>query len=180
MNGYMKLALLLLCFLGGAALGVKFEHAEVVKVELEYSQKIAKQKTEAAAVLDKETKRADAATAVAANLRATQEMKDADNLKLVQALQLDLRTAHARSAGRMRDPNAAGCGSGSGVPAPQSPASASGGTTDGPAAGGLLSESLTGLLDKLTFEADKINVAYIACRADNAALRAFLTEPEVK
>lgn len=87
-----------------------------------------------------------------------------------------LRSA-AGPAGRLRDPNAKGCGRG-GESAASTPASGPvSGPTDPAQADGLLSAQLTGLLQRLTREADDINDAYATCRADALNLRALLAPP---
>lgn len=100
----------------------------------------------------------------------TQELKDANHQKTVENLSDRLRTL-AGAAGRLRDPHAAGCGAGGGG-TPGEAAPAPGGRPGDPAeAGGLLSAELGGLLQRLTREADDINVAYASCRADAYAVR---------
>lgn len=105
------------------------------------------------------------------DLKNTQEIRDAQNRKAVAALSDRLRAAGGPTL-RLRDPfQIGGCGGGGGSPAPQGASSAVG-SGDNPAeAGGLLSAQLTGLLGRLTREADDINVAYISCRADAQSLR---------
>lgn len=102
--------------------------------------------------------------------RYSQEVANATNRKTVAELGAQLRDL--APDGRLRDPNAAGgCGGGSG--------GAEAGTTAGPAAGagnagpasGLLSTELSGLLQRLAEEADEVNLAYIACRADAYSTR---------
>lgn len=116
------------------------------------------------------TSRAEQALQTAKN---TQELKDANHQKTVESLSDRLR-ALAHSSGRLRDPysvQAAGCGAGGGS-TPGEAAPAPGGRPGDPAeAGGLLSAELGGLLQRLTREADDINVAYTSCRADAYAVR---------
>ena len=113
------------------------------------------------------TRRAEEALQTAKN---TQELKDASYQKTVENLSDRLR-ALAHSSGRLRDPHAAGCGASGGGSQGQPPA-APGDRPDDPAeAGWLLSAELGGLLQRLTFEADTINVAYASCRADAYAVR---------
>ena len=132
---------------------------------------IGAQKLEASRLLTKMTERADAATLELATAKATQETKDAQAAQTVETLKSQLAAA-AGPAGRLRDPNAPGCGSSGGSPEGQTPGNPQGGPGDAPQAGGLLSAELTGLLSKLTFEADDINEAYISCRADSLQVRA--------
>lgn len=104
-----------------------------------------------------EKKLRDAATA--------QGVKDAKNQNTVAGLTSRLADLTAAGAGRLRDPNqTSGCGGG-GSGAPGTATAGSGaGASDAPQTGGLLSPQLTGLLQRLTAEADAINLAYISCR----------------
>lgn len=101
-----------------------------------------------------------------------QNLKDADHEKTVADLHDQLRRA-AGPAGRLRDPHAtSGCGAGSGGATDQAASSSGDRPADGAEAGGLLSAELTGLLERLTREADDINAAYASCRAQAEADRA--------
>lgn len=94
----------------------------------------------------------------------TQNAKDYTHEKTVTALADRLRRA-ADSAGRLRDPNAPGCGgSGSGT-APTDASAAGAGAADPALPGGLLSAELSGLLRERMEQADRINDAYASCRA---------------
>ncbi len=99
-----------------------------------------------------------------------QELKDAAHQKTVASLSDRLR-ALADPSGRLRDPNAARCGPGSGRPQDDPPAAPGDRPGDATEGGGLLSAQLSGLLQRLTREADDINVAYASCRADAYAVR---------
>lgn len=105
---------------------------------------------------------------LATNL-AEQEKKDAANQSTVAGLSAQLRTARAVSGGRLRDPNATAC-AGSG-PAVATESGASGSAGDPAQTGGLFSAGATELLERLTREADDINVAYASCREDALKLR---------
>jgi hypothetical protein len=69
----------------------------------------------------------------------------------------------------LRDPNATGCSGGSAqgqiASGPQT------GGADATQAGGVFSEPASELLLKLTSEADRVNDAYISCRADSYKMR---------
>lgn len=99
-----------------------------------------------------------------------QDLQDATHQKTIMDLSDRLRRA-AGPAGRLRDPNTSQCG-GSGHSPPGDAATA---TAAGPAdraqAGGLLSEPLTELLQRLARDAEDINAAYASCRADAFTLR---------
>jgi len=101
----------------------------------------------------------------------TQNLKDRENEKTIGSLQGQLAARAARDGGRLRDPNAAGCGGGGRSPEATPAGLASAGAADGGQAGGLLSAELTGLLQRLTSEADTINAAYASCKADALILR---------
>jgi len=104
-----------------------------------------------------EKKLRDAATA--------QGVKDAKNQNTVAGLTARLAALAAANTGQLRDPiQTSGCGSSSGGAPSTATASAGAGTDDASQAGGLLSPQLTGLLQRLTAEADAINLAYISCR----------------
>ena len=127
-------------------------------------------KREAAAKLATETARVQATQQALQDFKNQQELKDANNQKTVADLAGRLRAAGP--TGRLRDPNAAGCGRGSDS-APREATTAPGDRPDDRAeTGGLLSVELSGLLRARIEEADTINNAYIACRADANAVRA--------
>jgi len=138
-----------------------------------YEAALAKQKIEAATTLlalTEVARKAERALQVALH---NQEIQDASNQKIVAKYQADLRRLAALPGG-LRDPNAARCGRSSGGTQGDSAASASAGTADPTQAGGVLSEQLSGLLLRLTAEADEINLAYASCRADTINLRTAL------
>ena len=130
-------------------------------------------KQRAAQLLADETAKTRATETRLATARATQEKTNAANKTTIESLKTDLSSA-AGAAGRLRDPNggqAGGCGGGGGGASGDPATAAAGGAGDGAKAGGLLSTQLTGLLDRLTLEADTINAAYIACRQDAITVR---------
>jgi hypothetical protein len=135
-----------------------------------YQKAIDKQKAEAAASLAAEAEKVTKSEAALAEAKNTQELRDVDHQKAVTDLAAQLRSSAGPSR-RLRDPNAPGCrASGSGA-AGQAAAPASAGPDDGAQAGGLLSAELTGLLQRLTREADDINNAYASCRPDSISVR---------
>lgn len=140
-----------------------------------YNTDIKKQKGEARAALASETGKKETAEKALRDFKEKQELKDAANKQTVDGLSTQLRAA-AGSAGRLRDPNAAGCGGRSGNA--QGPYAT--GTGSGPdnatETGGLFSTAATGLLQRITSEADDINIAYIACRADGETLRRLIPQ----
>lgn len=172
----MKSILAYLVILAGlAAAGLYWHEGQIDKAELrgaqaqkDVDQKAADtQKAEAAKLLAEETARADAVTGAFLVFKDKQESKDVQAAKITSGLKTQLAVA-AGTAGRLRDPNATPCGRGQGGSSPetQTASSPSGGSSDGAKTGGVLSEELTGLLQKLTGEADEINTAYASCRAD--------------
>lgn len=131
---------------------------------------INKQKVAAVGLLLSETQRANKAERALQTFKNNQEQKDAANQKTIADLSDRLRRL-ADPVGRLRDPNAPGCGRG-GDSTPSAATSASGDrSADQPEAGGLLSAELGGLLQRITREADDINAAYASCRADVYAVR---------
>jgi hypothetical protein len=138
-------------------------------IQASYEQLTAKvihQKMEATALLKKLTAERDALQAQVNDMRKAQEKKDADNAKLIATQAARLRDLAAASpGGQLRDPNAGrGCGR---AGAESGPAAAAGsGAEHAAEAGGLLSKELSGLLIRLTGEADDINAAYESARAD--------------
>jgi hypothetical protein len=131
---------------------------------------INQQKAEAAALLANWTAKVHQVEQGFQELTNAQNIKDFDHEKTVADLSDRLRRI-AGPAGRLRDPHAAGCGAG-GSSTPSAAASAPGDRpADQPEAGGLLSADLSGLLQRITREADDINAAYASCRADAYAVR---------
>jgi len=127
-------------------------------------------KREAAATLASETSKVRT-TEQALQARADfQNLKDRDHEKTVADLSDRLHRA-AGPAGRLRDPHATGCGAGSSSPQGEAPSAPGDRPADPSQAGGLLSADLTGLLQRLTREADDINTAYASCRADAYTVR---------
>ena len=113
-----------------------------------------------------ETNRADSLTKEPQTLKDAQDLKDSNHENTVSAL-----ASRLHDAGRLRDPNAIGCGPGSGGPETPATGLASAGAEDGGQTGGLLSKELTGLLNRLLEEADTINIAYASCKADSVGIR---------
>lgn len=99
-----------------------------------------------------------------------QNTKDYNYAQTIAALSERLR-AYAGPGLRLRDPHATGCGPGGTGPQSDTATAPDAGTTDPAQASGLLSADLTGLLQRLTREADDINAAYTSCRADAYTVR---------
>ena len=138
-----------------------------------YNLAITRQKTAAATLLAVETGKADAGTKQLKELKLQQEKNDAKNQSTVKNLESRLRIA-AGDGGRLRDPNAAGCGVGSVSSPGADPTAASPGAADDAETGGLFSAGATELLQRLTREADEINNAYASCRPDAMNVRQVL------
>ena len=145
-----------------------------------YEAEISRLNTEAAAALAKETERVLLIEQALHQSKNNQDLKDDQNRQTIAGLSARLRAlagpaGSAPSAVRLRDPNfqaAAQCRGGGDRP-PGDPATATAaGPTDRAEAGGLLSEPLAELLQRLTREADDINAAYASCRADAYTVRA--------
>lgn len=127
------------------------------------------QKIEASQLLAIETEKARAASQALQDFKNQREKIDAENQAIVAGLSVRLR-----AAGRLRDPNAAGCGGGGAVAKGADPARAADRADDNTEAGGLLSAELDGLLRQQAEAADVINTAYVSCRADSLTLREVL------
>jgi len=136
----------------------------------EYQVQIDKLKLEADATLTAETAKVHAAEQALQDFKNTQEMKDADHQKTVADLSDRIRRSAGQS-GRLRDPNATGCGKGDRGAESQESTPTSGGADDDSETGRLFSAGATELLQRLTREADEINIAYASCRADAFAIR---------
>lgn len=176
--GALVVALLLLLGVLSFGYGPWATHQQSVgevRATTAYNAAIGEQKATAGKLLQVETDRANAATTALADFKRERERQDVENQSTIADLAGRLRTA-AGAAGRLRDPNAspAGCGRGGGGAQGANPASASTGPADPTEADGLFSEPATQLLQKLTLEADAINVAYTSCRADAFYLRGVL------
>jgi len=128
------------------------------------------QRTEARKQLDAANARVTAAEDEATTLRNAQNLKDLQNAKITTELERKLL-----AAGRLRDPNAtARCGGSSSTSGTTGATSPGPGANDTTEASGLLSDPLSGLLRTVTREADAVNLAYIASRADADQLRVLL------
>lgn len=134
------------------------------RAKAEYTAAIDAQKADAAATLAAEKDRVHHIEQQLQMATDTQNQKDQTHAKTIADLSSHLRLT-AGPAGRLRDPYAAGCGGGSGSPAPQAASPAGDRATDRTEAGGLVSEPLSRLLLELTASADEVNAAYASCRA---------------
>lgn len=113
---------------------------------------------------------ADALTKALQDFHNNQGVKDVENTKTVGDLRIALRDSRGVT-GRLFDPNQAGCRTSGSSAEAANTAAPGAGPDDAPKAGRLLSVQLTDLLDRLLYEADTINDAYIASRADAEAVR---------
>lgn len=134
-----------------------------------------RQKAQAAQILGAETRKVLEKERLLNAAQSRIEEMGRERTEIAQGYETRLAAAAARNAGRLHDPNAAGCrGGGAGA---QDPVAARAGdrAQDGAEAGGLLSAQLTGLLQRLTREADAINDAYAVCKPDTVNLRRQLS-----
>lgn len=127
-------------------------------------QSLVAQKAEAAKVLAAETDKTNATMRQLDLAIKTQESNDERNKQETDRMVARLHALAAANAGRLRDPNA-GRGGGGGGTQGASTAAAQAGAGNAADASGLLSADLSGLLLALTASADRINAAYISCRA---------------
>lgn len=128
------------------------------------------QKREAGQVLATETAKTRAAEESLRTFKLNQDNKDAQAQVTIADLSNRLHRL-AGNAGRLRDPNAHGCGGSSGSPQSEAVTGSSDRPGDGAEAGGLLSEPLTQFLFEQAASADELNNAYISCRADAMKIR---------
>lgn len=172
----LVVALALLLAVLGVAYGPWAAHQQGIgekRATMVYNLAIDQQKTAAGKLLDAETAKAATATKALNDFKVKQEQQDAKNQTTVTDLERSLHAA-AGPAGRLRDPNAAVCGGGGDGAQGADPARAGDSPADAAKAGGLFSGPATALLQRLTLEADEINVAYASCRPDALALREVL------
>jgi hypothetical protein len=143
------------------------------RADAEWQAKVKSQKADAIKLLDEERAKVAATSMSLRNFKDKQELKDANNKTTVTDYERRLRAA-AGHAGRLRDPNATyatGCGCGSGSAQSTNPTGAGHRADDVAEAAGLFSVGATALLQRLTREADDINLAYASCRADALSIR---------
>lgn len=140
------------------------------RAEADYTAAIERLHADAAAKLSDEVNKTRAAEQALNEAKNNQELKDATHTKTIASLSDRLRRA-AGPTGRLRDPNATPCGRSGGGPEGGPTATANAGATNGPEAGGLLSEPLTQFLFEQAASADELNNAYISCRADAMNIR---------
>lgn len=140
-----------------------------------HTSALAAQKKEAAFTLAAETERVrqlQGALKIAADM-----LEKAYAVNKVQVADAAAALAAAKRDGRLRDPNADRCGGGGGSPPGPGQPPAGSGEGDKAEAGGLLSVQLSDLLGRVLREADDINIAYAACRADALSARGVAPEP---
>lgn len=160
------LGLLLALMLGVRAIDQNgFDRASV-----QATAALEKQKNKAAAELASETAKTRAAEQALRDFKTNQDIQDAKAQSTVADLSSRLRQLAGKS-GRLRDPNAHGCGRGGGGPTGEAATATGSGAADPAEAGGLLSVPLTELLQTALRESDDINVAYASCRADTFKVR---------
>ena len=142
-----------------------------------YETTIANQKAEAATILGEEKAKVTKAEGDLKVFKAQQENKDEANQTTITALEGRVAALTGDNR-RLRDPNAqaARCGPSGGSTQGGSAGPAGNRASSGPETDGLLSTQLTGLLQRLTREADEVNNAYDSCRTDSDNLRRTLRQ----
>ena len=164
---------LLIAMLACLFFGVKaIDQRGYDRAKAEATAALEAQKREAGGVLATETAKTRAAEESLRTFKLNQDNKDAQAQVTIADLSNRLHRL-AGNAGRLRDPNAQGCGGSSGSPKGQAATPAPDRPGDAAEAGGLLSAELTGLLHRLASEADAINTAYASCRSDALQMRAL-------
>lgn len=138
------------------------------------------QKAQAKAEYDELKRDRDEKQARLNEAQRAQEKIDANHQAALNRAARAVDDATAATGGRLRDPWAqtGGCGQGGrGADGGPGTGSAAGGG-DAPQAGGLLSAELSERLKRREAEADAINVAYAACRADVYRVRHLPVPPD--
>lgn len=172
MSAFFKVAILLGLLLA-LMLGVRvIDQKGYDRAKAEATAALKEQQRQAERELASETAKTRAAEQALRDFKTNQDIQDAKAQTTVADLSRRLRQRAGKS-GRLRDPNAHGCGRGSGSPSGETATATGSGAADPAEAGGLLSAELTGLLQRLTTEADEINIVYASCRADAYQVRAL-------
>ena len=172
MSAFFKVAILLGLLLA-LMLGVRvIDQKGYDRAKAEATAALKEQQRQAERELASETAKTRAAEQALRDFKTNQDIQDAKAQTTVADLSRRLRQRAGKS-GRLRDPNAHGCGCSSSGPSGEAATAPGSGAADPAEAGGLLSAELTGLLQRLTTEADEINVAYASCRADAYQVRAL-------
>ena len=170
MNTFAKVAILLGLLLA-LMFGVRaIDQRGYQRAKAEATAALKEQQRQAERLLSLETAKTRAAEESLRTFKLNQDIQDAKAKSKVADLSSRLRQLSGQS-GRLRDPNAPGCGRGSGGPTGEAATAPGSSAADPAEAAGLLSADLTGLLQRLTTEADEINLAYASCRPDAFAMR---------
>lgn len=165
---------LLVALVACVFLGVKgIDQRGYQRAQAEATAALKEQKKQASELLATETAKTRAAEEALRTFKLNQDKKDAQAQSTVADLSRRLRQLSADNAGRLRDPNAPGCGGSGSGPEAEAATAAGSGADDRAHAGGLLSAELSGLLRQLAAEADAINLAYASCRSDALQVRAL-------
>lgn len=171
MTAFAKIAILLALVLA-VLFGIRqIDQRGYNRAKAEFTTALEKQKREAAEALAAEKENTRAAEQALREAKTNQDTQDAKSQSTVADLSRRLRQL-AGPAGRLRDPNAHGCGGGSGSPTGDAATATGGSAADATEVGWLFSVPLTELLQRAMREADDINVAYASCRADAYTVRA--------
>lgn len=170
MSTFAKVAILLGLLLA-IMLGVRLiDQKGYDRAKAEATAALKEQQRQAERTLATETAKTRAAEQALRDFKTNQDIQDAKRKSTVADLSRRLRQL-ADQSGRLHDPHAPGCGTGGSSPPSEAAPAAGGSSADPAVTGGLLSAELGGLLQRLTREADEINVAYASCRADAYAVR---------
>lgn len=173
LNGARWLLAAVACVVLVLAVRAGLEHQRGIgeaRTAAKYEARIALMQQEAAALLKAETDKVNAANARLQQFKDERELTDAKHNATVATLAGRLRVL-AGASGQLRDPHASACRERGPGPEPDAAAAASPGADDAAETDGLLSAQLSGLLRRLTHEADEINNAFASCKADADAVR---------
>lgn len=137
------------------------------KAKVEYEKVIQDQKDIATQALITETAKVTVKEKELQEFKNNREVIDRANTKKVNALSNSVRAMSQQ----LRDPHQISAIKYSNSSSSSDSSNSNSGSGNGAEASGLLSAELTGLLSRITSEADEINLAYISCKEDSQNIR---------
>lgn len=172
---YKVIALLLtfIAIVGACMLYGHFQYARGVRITtLTYETAIAKQKNAAAQQLAVVTQQVEYKEQTLQAAKNTQDIKDVQHTQIVSSLSNKLRDA--LNANIRVCNSSTECGNGSSSANGKNIGNAVIGANNIASGNGILSANFADVLEQLTLDADTINNAYVACRADAIQIRDIL------